>query len=281
MFESRKEAFADDGVLQENIIYHGVRSEPQHVTVKISVSRGSLFSAMQVREVPFREIVVPGDSDAFIHLAEADDGQQVMERMSRFAATLADLDLEVSTGRVVDFRAREFLRQNPEPGTVPLVYPCHFEDGFVRWPLHGAKKPNAIASLDETRDLLIPAGYYVLTKRFTAKEERRRIVGAIYDPTRIDAPRVGFENHLNYFHAKGRGLPADLARGLAVFLNSSLFDRYFRLFSGHTQVNATDLRKMRYPCRTELLELGREMKAGLPDQERIDAALEKVRGQNG
>jgi adenine-specific DNA-methyltransferase len=280
-FESRKAAFADDSVLQENVIFHAIRDEHRKGTVRISVSRGLGFGDMHVREVPFREVVVPDDRDAFIHLIEEDDGRQVMEHMSRFDMTLAELGLEVSTGRVVDFRAREFLRKDPEPGTVPLIYPCHFEDGFVRWPLKSAKKPNAIVSSDQTEDLLVPAGYYVLTKRFTAKEERRRIVGAIYDPTRIDAPYVGFENHLNYFHSRGRGLPPDLARGLAVFLNSSLLDRYFRLFSGHTQVNATDLRKVRYPSREQILQLGREIGTVLPDQQSIDIALEKVYSRNG
>jgi adenine-specific DNA-methyltransferase len=275
-FESRKEAFADDAVLQENIIFHGIRNARQSGTVTISTSPGPVFNQVQVRRVPFQEIVIPDDSDAFIHLIESDDGRQVAKCMSRFSSTLAELGLEVSTGRVVDFRAREFLRQDPEHGTVPLIYPCHFENGFVRWPLTGAKKPNAIVSSDETEDLLVPAGYYVLTKRFTAKEERRRIVGAIYDPTRIDAPLVGFENHLNYFHARGRGLPLDLARGLAVLLNSSLLDRYFRLFSGHTQVNATDLRKIRYPSREQMLRLAREEETILADQQRIDAAVEKV-----
>jgi adenine-specific DNA-methyltransferase len=238
------------------------------------------FSDLQVREVPFQEMVAPDDSEAFIHLIEEDDGRRAMEYMSRLSTTLAELGMEVSTGRVVDFRARESLRKAPEPETAPLIYPCHFEGGFVRWPLPEAKKPNAIVSSDRTQDLLVPAGYYVLTKRFTAKEERRRVVAAVYDPTRIDAPWVGFENHLNYFHSKGRGLSPDLARGLAVFLNSSMLDRYFRLFSGHTQVNATDLRKMRYPSREQMLRLGREMRTVLPDQQKIDAALEKVCGEN-
>ena len=275
-FESRKEAFADDSVLQENVIFHGVRNEQQGGTVKISVSRGRDFSDMRVRVVPFQDVVVPDDSDAFIHLIEEDDGRRVMERMSRFRATLADLAVEVSTGRVVDFRACAFLRKDPEPGTVPLIYPCHFEDGFVRWPRNGAKKSNAIVFSDQTEALLVPAGYYVLTKRFTAKEERRRIVAALYDPKRIDTSSVGFENHLNYFHSRGRGLSPDLARGLTVFLNSSLLDRYFRLFSGHTQVNATDLRKLRYPSREQMLRLGREVKTVLPGQEKIDSALERV-----
>ena len=280
-FESRKEAFADDSVLQENVIFHGIRNEHQKGTIRISLSRGLGFTNVQVREVPFQDVVVPDDSDAFIHLINQDDGRQVMERMSRFHTTLAELGLEVSTGRVVDFRVREFLREDPGPGTAPLIYPCHFEDGFVRWPLQGAKKPNAIVSSDQTEDLLVPAGYYVLTKRFTAKEERRRIVGVIYDPTRIDAPWVGFENHVNYFHSRGRGLSPDLARGLALFLNSSLLDRYFRLFSGHTQVNAADLRKVRYPSREQLLRLGRETRTMSPNEQSIDAILEEVCADNG
>ncbi|MBP7050604.1 MAG: Eco57I restriction-modification methylase domain-containing protein [Phycisphaerae bacterium] len=275
-FGSRKEAFADDCVLQENVIFHGIRNEPQKPTVRISVSRGPVFGKTPARDTPFRDVVVPDDPDAFIHLIEEDEGKQVMEHMSRFTTTLADLGLEVSTGRVVDFRARGFLRQDPEAGTAPLVYPCHFENGFVRWPIPGAKKPNAIVCSKQTQELFVPAGYYVLAKRFTAKEEPRRIVGAVYDPTRIDAPLVGFENHLNYFHSQGRGLSPDLARGLVVFLNSSLLDRYFRLFSGHTQVNAADLRKMRYPSREQMIQLSREMKTSLPNQERIDAAMERA-----
>lgn len=280
-FESRKKAFADDSVLQENVIFHGIRGEHRGGPVRISVSSGLAFDDMHVREVPFHEVVVPADPDAFIHLIEEDDGRQVMDFMSRFDTSLADLGLEVSTGRVVDFRASEFLRKDPGPGTAPLIYPCHFQNGFVHWPLTGAKKPNAIASSDRTENLLVPAGYYVLTKRFTAKEERRRIVGAIYDPTRIEAPWIGFENHLNYFHSGGRGLPPDLARGLAIFLNSSLLDRYFRLFSGHTQVNATDLRRVRYPSREQILQLGKEVAAVLPDQESIDTTLEKVCSRHG
>jgi hypothetical protein len=55
--------------------------------------------------------------------------------------------------------------------------------------------------------VLVAAGDYVLTKRFSSKEERRRVVAAVYDPHRIASPLVGFENHLNYFHAGGNGMP--------------------------------------------------------------------------
>ena len=126
---------------------------------------------------------------------------------------------------------------------------------------------------------MVDSGFYVLTKRFSSKEERRRIVAAVYDPGRAAFARVGFENHLNYFHRRGKGMPATLAKGLALYLNSSLFDRQFRLFSGHTQVNATDLRKMTYPSKSQLERLGRYVHDRMPDQETIDEILEKECGQ--
>lgn len=58
---------------------------------------------------------------------------------------------------------------------------------------------------------------------------------------------VTFENHVNVIH-RGRGpIGEHEALQLATFLNSELVDTYFRTFSGSTQVNATDLRRMRFP----------------------------------
>jgi len=110
-------------------------------------------------------------------------------------------------------------------------------------------------------------------KRFSAKEERRRIVAALFDPRRVPSALVGFENHLNYYHRDGGGLPEALARGLAVFLNSTVVDQYFRRFSGHTQVNAADLRRLPYPSEEQLRRLG-HASANLGDQACVDAALE-------
>jgi adenine-specific DNA-methyltransferase len=47
-----------------------------------------------------------------------------------------------------------------------------------------------------------------------------------------------------------------LAHGLAVFLSTTAVDENFRRFSGHTQVNATDLKLMKYPSREALIALG-------------------------
>jgi len=275
VFESRKKAFGDDGVLQENIIYHAIRGPQKPKSVTISASDGLEFDKTRTLSVPYGRVVHPGDRDMFIHLGVDNNGVSLAERMECFTSSLDRLGLSVSTGRVVDFRARKHLEQSPQQGTVPLIYPCHFKHGFIDWPVTSGKKPNAIVSSSETSDLFVEAGFYVLTKRFSSKEQQRRVMAAIYDPARIAARLVGFENHLNYFHNQGKGLPADLAKGLALYLNSTIADQYFRLFSGHTQVNATDLRKMPYPTHAQLLRLGSYVKETIPDQETVDAIVEK------
>ena len=159
---------------------------------------------------------------------------------------------------------------------MPLIYPCHLQRGFVEWPNGDTRKPNALALGPRADDLLIPTGHYVLVKRFSAKEERRRIVAAVYDPARVPSDRIAFENHLNYYHLRGAGLPAPVAKGLAAFLNSTLVDSYFRHFSGHTQVNAMDLRSLRYPAWDGLAALGGRIGESFPAQEELDRLVEDV-----
>ncbi|MFY0572808.1 Eco57I restriction-modification methylase domain-containing protein [Archangium lansingense] len=273
VFESRKAAFAADDVLQENVIVHAVKErQGQHLTV--SSSSGADTGDSTNRQVPFTQVVRPDDPEQFIHVSPSRLDDHVVERLGKLTHSLADLGLTVSTGRVVDFRAREHLRPAAGPDTVPLIWPGHLSGGRVAWP-KDFKKPNALAVDPETDALLVPAGTYVLVKRISAKEEKRRVSAAVFDPQHVPCERVGFENHLNYFHLNGGGLPPTLARGLAVFLNSTLLDTYFRQFSGHTQVNAGDLRNLKYPSRQQLETLGQSISDSLSAQDEIDAVIEK------
>lgn len=105
-------------------------------------------------------------------------------------------------------------------------------------------------------------------------------MACVFDPLSVHAVSVGFENHLNYFHAHGRGLPETLAKGLFLFLNSSVVDVYFRQFNGHTQVNATDLRSLRYPSRQQLEHMGAQLCRLDLSQDELDGVVEEtLRGQ--
>lgn len=273
LFDSRSAVFGHDGVLQENIVFHAVKSEQPPARIIVSQSSGEKGGHITEQSVEFDRVVMPRDKERFIHIPTDGGHVNAEKSMGRFSTSLKQLGLTVSTGRVVDFRAKEFLREQPAADTVPLIYPCHFDGGFVSWPGGNGRKPNALVRNNETRDLLVPSGIYVLVKRFTSKEERRRVVASIYDPRRIKATAVGFENHLNYFHVAGAGLSPLLASGLSAYLNSSAVDAYFRQFNGHTQVNATDLRNMPYPSIAELEELGRRIQDPDISQETLDALV--------
>ncbi len=271
LFDNREEAFRDDAVLQETIITSAIAGVPQLSSVQVITAHSPADEMPTVQEVAFEQVVYPHDPERFIHLIPHQEGQIVATRMQALPATLATLGLSVSTGRVVDFRAAAHLRASPEAQTAALLYPIHCERGQVVWPKSG-KKPNALAINVATQDLLIPNEPYVLVKRFSAKEERRRIVATLFLPQAVPGEVVAFENHLNYFHMQGRGLEPDLACGLSVFLNSTLVDIAFRQFNGHTQVNATDLRMLRYPTREQLITLGRSIRPDA-DQQSIDAVV--------
>lgn len=257
VFESRKDAFREDGVLQENVILHARKSGRRPRKVTISSSSGGESGSVVERVLPYADVVRSATGDQFIHLPTDADDDRTARWMATLPETLKSIGLFVSTGRVVDFRAKEFLRPAPGDGTVPLIYPCHFSEGAISWPKLDGRKPNALKDCEETRSLLVPRGHYVVTKRFSSKEERRRLVAAVYDPDVVTATHVGFENHLNYFHRGGKGLAKEEASGLCAFLNSEPIDGYFRQFNGHTQVNATDLRSLRYPSHEVLCELGK------------------------
>ena len=274
LFESRTEAFREDDVLQENVIIKLVRGGKQGPVV-LSTSRDDSFSDCESRQVPFDSVVNTGDAEKFIRIPQA---AQAVGASMPFVHDLGELGLQVSTGPVVDFRLKDFLLEQATGLAVPLLYPCHFADGKMRWPAGSTKKKSAIMNVPETRRWLYPAGSYVVTRRLSSKEETRRIVASVVSRAAMsEYGWIGFENHLNVFHAAKNGLEEDLARGLCAYLNSTQVDRYFRAFNGHTQVNATDLRKLPYPSIRQLVCLGKRMaKVRRCSQEQVDAMVEEL-----
>jgi adenine-specific DNA-methyltransferase len=269
LFDSRQHVFRRAQVLQENIILHALK-RPQDATVVVSTSVGEGDDFITERELAAAQIVRPNDAEVFIHIVPDELKQELSSPLTILTTTLQDLGIQISTGRVVDFRAAEFLAQELGNGCVPLIYPHNLRDGLVKWGNGNSRKPKAILETPGTHSLLVPRGAYVLVKRFTAKEEKRRIVAAFLNPQTFEANRYAFENHLNFFHDGEAGLNAELAKGLTAYLNSTFVDEFFRQFSGHTQVNATDLRSLRYPQYKDLVALGSVIADTFPAQDEID-----------
>jgi adenine-specific DNA-methyltransferase len=282
LFDSRKTAFSGDNVLQENIIIHLIKGAPQG-QVKITSSPMADFhwdkksqsitaTDKTLRIVDFDAIVKRCDPEKIIHIAANDRDQLVIDRLSCFVTPLNDLGINVSTGAVVGFRNREHLRSKLVEGSVPLIYPTHTNHSIL-WPKENAKA-NAIVVNNKTSSCLWKnKNSYVLVRRFSSKEEKRRIVASIYSGD-LPGEQIGFDNKLNVYHFNKSGFMPELALGLFIYLNSTLLDKYYRLFGGHTQINATDLRSIHYPS-IESLERMATKVGNLHEinQQRIDEIL--------
>lgn len=274
LFTSRSKAFKDDQVLQENVIVLLERAGQQR-EVEISTSTDDTFDDIKSATYPFSRVVEPDDPELFIHFPSAPE-ESPLRRSATVCSSLADLGLRVSTGPVVDFRVQDELRFGSERETVPLLYPGHFTPNGVIWPGGEGKKPNSILRNAKTDKWLYPTGHYCVVRRFSSKEERRRVVAGVVKPQDLGhAKHIGFENHLNIIHDNKRGLVPEVAYGLAAFLNSTAVDEQFRQFNGHTQVNATDLKQLRYPHLAVLKGLGEwAIARGAPSQREIDEVVE-------
>jgi adenine-specific DNA-methyltransferase len=277
VFESRTDTFQQSSVLQESIITKVHRLGRQTRTVTITSSFGrNLDGPLARSDAPLDNIVDNSHGDAVIRIPGGSDDHRVMELVESFPARFADVGLRISTGPVVLFRATEFLLENGDrDGLVPLLMPHNVKRFETVWPVKKNGKPVAIRLCRDSMRLLRPTQNYVLLKRFSAKEERRRLVAGCFLRAVGRASHIGIENHLNYVYRADRELSEDETFGVAAIFNSSLFDRYFRIISGTTQVNATEIRSMNFPDLRTIAGIGRRTRS---DTSRADLIVAEELG---
>ncbi|MGD1838203.1 MAG: Eco57I restriction-modification methylase domain-containing protein [Nitrososphaeraceae archaeon] len=273
LFNSRGLSFKKYKVLQENVIFHSTKNKTFN-SVIISTSESS-DDKIIMRKVDSNKIIRYNDPEKFIYIITDKIGDKISNNLSKLRTNISGINLNISTGKVVDFRNKQFLNYKSSNKTVPLIYPINLNgNGFVKWPIDKSNKPKFIRLTPETKSMLVEGGNYVLVKRFSSKEQKKRIVAAIYENDKYDFHYIGFENKVNYFHQNGKGLDLTIAKGLTMFLNTTIIDSFFRQFSGHTQVNATDLRSIPYPTLDQLKRLGMHISDNFPDQELLDTIVQ-------
>ena len=266
VFGSRRDPFRRDAVLQENVIITGVRHD--HWCEDGSAARLSISSSLgvhdidapNVREVSANAVLDFASIDRNLRLPVCDEDDEALALVDSWPSSLADLGLNISTGPVVPFRATELIARhgNVPASHVPLLWMNHVRAMRATWPLN-QRKPEYITRTG-AEALLVANRNYVLVRRFSAKEEPRRLMAAPWIAAEFPIPELGLENHLNYVHCPGGALSEDEALGLAALYNSHLLDTWFRTVNGNTQVSATELRSMPLPSREAIVALGQRVK---------------------
>jgi adenine-specific DNA-methyltransferase len=281
IFKHRDKVFknVDSAVLQENIICYFIKGSNAHtITVRSSDCDVSINHADE-KQYPIHLIVDPSNDQRLIRIPESAYAAGILQQAETLKTTFEGAGYFISTGRVVEHRARQYITEDTSAeNTVPLYRPHNVTPLTATW--IGNHKKDVSFKLNEDHDKhTMKNGTYVLLKRFSSKDEKRRLVASVHLAKMHGCESIGFGNKTNYIGALGDELSTIEAYGLATVLNSSFMDKYFRCISGNTQVNATEIRVMKFPSRDQVKEIGEQAyKLKLFETAKIDLIVNPVLG---
>lgn len=264
LFNSRKDTFNRDSVLQETVVIKAIR-EPidpnKNVVISSSIGIKDIFEPT-IKYFNSSELIDLNSKEKILHLPTSDKEENILNLVSTWENVLTDFDIKISTGPVVSFRALDFIQNNYENGTVflaPLFWLHNVNKMILEWPKQLKGKGQFIRIENGSKSLLIPNKNYILLRRFSTKDDNSRLIAAPYFCNYVKSDFIGVENKVNYIYRKDGHLDRNEAVGLCAILNSELFDTYFQIFNGNVNVSATELREMRFPPLNNIKEIGNKI----------------------
>jgi adenine-specific DNA-methyltransferase len=253
LFDSRKDTFNRDNVLQETLILKATKGNDIHANsiVTVTSTKGIKdLSNPRIKNYPQNQILNLKSKEKILHIPVNDEEEEIVDLFRSWNGSLNKYNIQISTGPVVAFRATEYVKEVYENGTVflaPLIWLHNVYKMHIDWPVHKPNKGQYIQICSDSMSLLLPNKNYILLRRFSAKDDKSRLIASPYFAKPEDAEFLGIENKVNYIYRPKGELERNEIIGLAAMLNSKLFDNYFRIFNGNVNVSATELREMPLP----------------------------------
>lgn len=274
LFISRDKVFDNEQVLQETIIIKIVKTKAEIDNILITSSANNKDFGNSLRlSVPYSTVVY--GKNMYVYLVTTQDEIHTLNRLNEFEYTLEEIGVKMKTGLTVDFRNRDLLCIEPGEHIVPLFYSQHIKDGKVDFPI--GKEYEYIH--DTQSGLIQKNKNYLFVKRFTAKEEKRRLQCGIYISDEYPAYKnISTQNKINFIDTIDKSEMCDgIVFGLYTIFNSTKYDLYYRILNGSTQVNSTEINTMPVPSKQILIKLGMKLKARqCLSVETCDALLEEL-----
>lgn len=259
LFNTRKDTFAKDEVLQELVITRMVPIGLEKV-ITVSYSQGiSDLANPSQKKYSIKEIVDVDSGEKVVYLPVDRRDEAILSLFRSWDGNMEKYGIRISTGPVVAFRAQNYIVNEPAEDTAPLYWLHNVVKMLCDHPVRNKDKGQYIRIVPETKMLLLPNKNYVLLRRFSSKDDSSRLVAAPYFGNMTKNEFVGFENKLNYIYRPKGHLRRDEVMGLTALLDSELFDAWFRTFNGNINVSATELRMMPLPPIETIREIGRKI----------------------
>ncbi|MEK4216688.1 MULTISPECIES: Eco57I restriction-modification methylase domain-containing protein [Bacillus] len=259
LYHSRLDVFDSDKVLQEAIIIRAIKTSQQTTNIALSASENPTTGEIFIHEVPYGTVVDMDSANLFMLIPTTLEEIELLTLVQSWDYNLLSLGFKLKTGPVVDFRALELIQDEPGENTVPLLWSNHFVNNKITFPVPVSKNPQYIVDTEESKSVLLPNKNYLLVKRFSSKEERRRVQCSLYFKEDFENEKVGIENHLNYITKLKGEMAVDEMYGLYVLFNSTFIDTYYRILNGSTQVNATEMNAIPLPSIDVIKRMGRTL----------------------
>ncbi len=259
LFNTRKDTFAKDEVLQELVIMHMVPAgNSERIIVSYSQGISDLDHPHQ-KEYDASEIVDVSSDEKVVYLPVNGRDEAILSLFRSWDGNMEKYGIKISTGPVVAFRAYDFIVNEPGDDTVPLYWLHNVVKMLCDHPVHKKDKGQYIKVAQETKAALLPNKNYVLLRRFSSKDDSSRLVAAPYFGNMAQYEFVGIENKLNYIYRPKGHLRRDEVMGITALLDSEMFDAWFRTFNGNINVSATELRMMPLPPIETIREIGKKV----------------------
>lgn len=259
LFNTRKDTFAKDEVLQELVIMRMVPvGNSERIIVSYSQGISDLDHPYQ-KEYAATEIVDVSSDEKVVYLPVDGHDEAILSLFRSWDGNMEKYGIKISTGPVVAFRAYDFIVNKPSDDTVPLYWLHNVVKMLCDHPVQKKDKGQYIKVTPETKTALLPNKNYVLLRRFSSKDDSSRLVAAPYFGNMAQYEFVGIENKLNYIYRPKGHLRRDEVMGITALLDSEMFDAWFRTFNGNINVSATELRMMPLPPIETIREIGKKI----------------------
>ena len=281
IFNHRDKVFKTENtsVLQENIICRFIKGKKNKLIAVRTSDCDSEITSSSEQKYPVDLIIDRTNDQKIIRIPSSSYEGNILKQAETLKTTFDRAGYFISTGPIVEHRTRDYIKYGSRnKNTVPLYRPHNITSLKVTW--SGKHKKDVSFTLKRDHDKhTINNATYVLLKRFSSKDEKRRLVAGVYFDNFHKCEVIGFGNKVNYIGRKSGKFTKAEAFGIAALFNSSFMDKYFRCISGNTQVNATEIRIMKFPTREQVKEIGKlAQKLKNVETSKIDSIVNPILG---